>query len=199
VRIASHLRVSLIALCLGGCSSPTTTVADARSATAGIEEPHRVRTGADSAWIDLEPKDHGYRFRGGDLDGLKATFKEDRVKIKDQSGETAAKVKVKDYGFKIYRDDESTSARAKRDGAGYKISDGDGARWGTLASTGGEVNGEPVQIETAGDVTTVLRAGREVGSVDVRVSRKAAAFLALTELTLAERVAAMLFVLGREP
>ncbi len=170
-----------------GAPSPASASAVARSTLA-------VASGPGASWGTLEPKGEGYKVKGGAHDGAKVKVGDDRVKLKDGGGSTLAKVKVKDYGFKIYRDDETAVAKVKRKGAGFKVSDPDGAAWGTVSAEGGELGGQPVVVEASGETLVVKRGGEVVGEVGSAVGAKAAAMLAVTEVAMEQRVAAMIFV-----
>lgn len=193
-------RSILLALALAaGCSSSDQGPAEASPASdpstvAPSRTAFEVTAGPGAPWATLEPKDEGYRLRGGSLDGGKLKVGADRVKLASPSGGTVAKVKVKDYGFKIYRDDEAEVAKVKRKGAGFKLSDAAGTTWGELEGSGGTLGGEPVTVEAGGELFVVKRGGVVVGEVGSAMSPKAAAFLAVTEIAMEQRVAAMLFV-----
>ncbi|MCA9654628.1 MAG: hypothetical protein KC501_32235 [Myxococcales bacterium] len=195
----SPVRIVLLALAVAaGCSESEESVpAGTPTPSASTPAPTRsaVAVGSDhgQAWSTLAPKDDGYRLQGGSLDGAKVSVGDDRVKLKTDAG-TLAKVKLKDYGFKVYRDDEHESAKVKRKGAGFQLSSPEGARWGELTTSGGTLSGEAVTIETGAGTHSIKRGGTVVGTVQAAIEPRAAVFLAVTELPMEQRVAAMVFV-----
>ncbi len=194
-------RIALVAALLMGCSgSDNAPPADSPTPSASPSAPAVARTaltvasGPGATWATLEPKGEGYKLGGGALDGAKLKVGADRVKIKNSGGSTVAKVKAKDYGFKVYSNDETAVAKVKLKGAGFKVSDPEGAAWGTVSGEGGDLSGQPVTIETAGDTITVKRGDQVVGEVGAAVGAKAATMLAVTEIAMEQRVAAMIYV-----
>lgn len=153
-----------------------------------------------NAWASATPDGSTYRLEAAGSKLGKISVESDRVKAKDSAGTTTAKVKVKDYGFKIYKDDENAVMKVKRKGAGFKIQTAEGATIGELATTAGkgELSGEPVEVVQEGGKRVVRRGGASVGAVSGAFTDKAASFLALTELPMAQRVAAMVFVQEHE-
>lgn len=200
VRLAvRRLRPFFTALVLlGACDSGETAPAAASQAAtrAGFE----VAVGG-SAWASAKPKDEGYSLKSPDGADLgKISVGADRVKLKDPSGTTKAKVKRKDYGFKVYQDDETAVLKVKRKGAGYKLKRDDGTELGELATkqAGGTVSGEAITVTSEGGRRIVERAGAQVGTVGAAIPEKAAGFLGVTELTVEQRVAAMVYVQEHE-
>lgn len=152
---------------------------------------------ADQPWATAEPNDDGYALAAPDGSKIgKLSVGADRVKLKNASGATTAKVKAKDYGFKIYSDDETAVAKVKRKGAGFKLKGADDSELGELATkgAGGTVGGSAVTVTNKDGSLVVERDGAQVGAVDARFGEKAASFLGATEFSFEQRVAAMVFV-----
>lgn len=202
----SLFRTVLVAVALVGCSrSDTAPAPDGTAPTPAAQTPAvaraqvEVASGPGESWATLEPKGEGYRLRGGSLDGAKIKVAADRVKLKGPSDATKAKVKTKDYGFKIYSDDETAVAKVKRKGAGFKVSSPEGAAWGEVSAKGGTLSSQAVVIEDSGDRLVVKRGGQVVGEVGSSIGAKAACMLAITEIAMEQRVAAMIFVQEKMP
>ncbi len=167
-------------------SSSTTKVASGRSAlTIEIEG---------AAWATAKPHKDGYKLKAGDAARGKLKVEADRVKLKDAAGALKAKVKKKDDGFKIYNPDDSTALKVKIKGDGYKLKLGDDRELG-------RVKGSQVELTSGGAVTLehhdgrwiVRRDGAPEATVNEAVEAGSAVFLGLTELTVEQRVAAMVF------
>lgn len=62
------------------------------------------------------------------IDGtaFRVALEADRVKLGDEAGETVAKVKTKDEGFKVYGSGDEAKMKLKRSGDRFKLKDGDG-------------------------------------------------------------------------
>lgn len=154
-----------------------------------------------AVWATAKPRDDGYTLRSADGAGLgKISVGADRVKLKDSSGTTKAKVKKKDYGFKVYQDDEIAVLKVKRKSGGYKLKREDGTELGELATkqSGGTLSGEVVTVTLQEGRWVVEREGVPLGSVDGAIPVKAAGFLGVTELTIEQRVAAMIYIQEHE-
>ncbi len=190
------------ALAFSGCNSdgsapaPSSTVAAPGAARGGFE----VEDEQGNSWAAATPDGAVYRLASSGSESGKISIEADRVKVKDVAGATTAKIKAKDYGFKIYEDDEIEVMKAKRKGAGFKIQRADGTELGELATKGasGQIAGQPVEVASEDGKRVVHRAGSPVGAVTGAFSEKAASFLALTELPMAQRVAAMVYVQEHE-
>ena len=194
--------VFVLALVAAGCgSSNEAPPAPTSQQSQGSRAAFTVDDGNGATWAAATPSGDAYRLEANGTGAGKIAIESDRVKIKDAAGNTTAKVKAKDYGFKIYEDDETEVMKAKRKGSGFKIQSAEGTPLGELATkgAGGELNGEQVQVQDENGVRIVLRGGNRVGSVSgTSVSEKAASFLALTELPMPQRVAAMIYVQEHE-
>ncbi len=192
----------VLALLFAGCDSGESSPAPSPSAPQAVARAaFAVEDGSGSAWASATPDAGAYRLEANGAKSGKVAIESDRVKIKDAGGATIAKVKAKDYGFKIYEDDENAVMKAKRKGSGFKIQSADGAALGELATKGsnGEIAGQPVEVRDDNGARVVHRGGAPVGSVrGATFSDKAASFLALTELPMAQRVAAMVYVQEHE-
>lgn len=193
------LTVVAALLVLSGCKGDevvSQTAPTPQAASAPVAERVVLDIAIDGAsWATATPGGEGYKLAGaGGTDLGKIKVGADRVKLKNAAGATEAKVKVKDYGFKIYSDDETAVAKAKRDGAGYKLKREGGDTFGKLSASGGTFGSDAITVNTTGGRIEVSRGGTVVGAVDASVGAKAASFLAATELTPQQRVAAMIFV-----
>ena len=189
---------------LWGCDSsepePGQSGAVAASSSAQARAAFEVAA-AGSQWATAKPKGDGYSLESADGAALgKISVGTDRVKLKDSGGTTKAKVKQKDYGFKVYQDDETAVLKVKRKGAGYKLKRDDGTELGELGTktSGGTVSGEAVTVTSEGGRWIVNRGGVQVGAVDEAIPEKAVGFLGVTELSIEQRVAAMIYVQEHE-
>ncbi|MCR9164269.1 MAG: hypothetical protein ACE37F_24735 [Nannocystaceae bacterium] len=200
------MRRSLWALALvaslAGCESndPSPAGSPGTAEQGASRSAFEVEDEGGNAWASATPEGSTYRLEAGGAKSGKLSIEPDRVKAKDSAGSTTAKVKAKDYGFKIYKDDETAVMKVKRKGAGFKIQTAEGAAVGELATKSGkgELSGDAVEVVLEGGKRVVRRGGAKVGAVSGDFSDKAASFLALTELPMAQRVAAMVFVQEHE-
>ena len=158
------------------------------------------------AWARAVPRaDGGYDLESPDGTDLgKIKVEAGKVKLKDASGATQAKVKSKDYGFKIYADEETTLFKAKRKGAGFKIKGSEGNEVGELAVDGarGTIGTARIEAKEApedGDAVIVTRDGAVVGKAGPGIAPRAALFLGMTEMSFEQRVAAMIHVEANQP
>lgn len=167
--------------------APDAATAEQGSAIAPTRGPLAITLGDQS--LKLTPRDGGYRAELGGTDG-KVKVESDRVKV--QLG-AEAKVKAKDYGFKVYDGSDKELVKGKRNGAGWKLSRVDGAEIGKVDGHGGTLGGAGVTVERDGDVWKVSRGGAVVATASAAMSPVSAALLALTELTPEQRVGVAVF------
>jgi hypothetical protein len=158
--------------------------------------PLEVKSGDDEFDVRLEPVADGYRVtsRRGHLGG-RVHVERGSVKLLDASGATASKVKAKDFGYKVYDGTDAVVLKAKRRGDGYAWKTGQDADLGRWERGQGTVGGQDIRVQSLDGRTVVLRGGQPVGSVSGSVPMRAAAVLALTELTFQQRLAALLYEL----
>lgn len=184
---------------LPGCGGAETTggdapVAQAAPATAGARVQLALEAGG-GAWLLLPKGDgDGYKIKLADRDVGKLKIEADRVKYKDAADALKAKVKRKDDGFKVYNPDDSVALKVKVKGDGYKLKGGDDQELG-------RVEGSQITLTSGAEITLehnegrwiVRRDGAPEGGVSDAVTAGSAVFLGLTELTLEQRIAAMVF------
>ena len=140
----------------------------------------------------FKAKDNGYKTSGG----LKFKVEADRVKVKNEDDQELCKIKKKDDGFKLYqKGGEEAVLKGKRRGDGFKLmkkpSD---EELGRVENGGGTLGGQPVVV-SGGEVK---RNGETVAKVGTGIPATAAALLGATELSKAERLGMLVYVLEVE-
>jgi hypothetical protein len=153
-----------------------------------------VSTPDGSQHLRLVPDTGGYRLeaKNGDARG-RVEVQPDRVKVENPAGGEQAKVKSKDYGFKVYAAGDTVVLKAKRRGSGFTFKRGDDSPLGRWEEGRGTLAGEELAVIERGGNRVVLRGGKEVASVSAAVPEDAAALLALTELSFEQRLATLVF------
>ncbi len=179
--------------CDGGSNGEAAPSSAATTKVSQGRVPLSIEIGG-AAWATAKPHPDGYKLKAGDAERGKLKVEADRVKLKDAAGALKAKVKQKDDGFKIYNPDDSTALKVKIKGDGYKLKLGDDRELGRVKGSQVELtSGGAVTLEHHGGRWIVRRDGAPEGSVDEAVAAGSAVFLGLTELTVEQRVAAMVF------
>ena len=145
--------------------------------------------------MTLTPTADGYRITGTQLNAAQIKVQDDRVKLR-QGEETRGKVKVKDNGFKIYRNDEVEVLRVKTRPTQQELFSADDRQLGHLANDGaGSAIGTSTISVVAEQGLLVVRRDQDIAAkVPKSVGPRAAAWLAVTELELAQRLATMVYV-----
>lgn len=178
------------AMCsLGGCDRFPQSGASNESATSSSRAAFELSVGDQS--YTLAPAGDGYAL-GSKSGGPAGKVKVESDRVKLDAG-TKAKVKLKDYGFKVYDAAETEILKGKRRGAGWKIQRADGSELGTVDERGGSIGGNTVGVERQGERWQVTRGGVAVGSASASLPAAAAALLALTEITPEQRIALVVF------
>jgi hypothetical protein len=185
------LAIAALVLATSGCDKlrGNSSGSGETKAAPGPRAALEIAMGADR--FSLAPSSKGYALSGGSLQG-KVKIESDRIKLMREDGTQLAKVKQKDSGFKLYDGSEAEVLKAKHRGAGFKLSRGD-AELGKLDATGGSAGGSTIAVKKDGERWVVTRDGTEVGSANGAVSGLAASFLGLTELSLEQRLAMLLY------
>jgi hypothetical protein len=174
-------------------AAPSASASPAKRLARGVFE---VRDGDGDPDLRFQPLADGYRVetQRGSMAG-RVHVERGKVKLLDPSGVATAKVKDKDFGYKVYDAADNVVLKAKRRGDGYvwkTAADVDLARWERGQGT---VHGQEIRVEPRNGQQVVLRGGQPVGSVSASVPAGAAALLALTELSFEQRLAALLYEL----
>lgn len=149
--------------------------------------------------ITIDGEEHTFKSKDGGYKtsaGLKFKVQADRVKVKDADDKELCKIKKKDDGFKLYRDGgEEAVLKGKRRGDGFKLmkkpSD---EELGTVEKGGGTLGGEEVTV-AGGEVK---RGDKTVAKVGAGLPATTAAILAATELSKAERLGIVVYLLEVE-
>lgn len=148
--------------------------------------------------LTLDGEEHALTKKGDRYEtsrGLKVKVEADRVKVKDASDGELAKVKKKDDGFKVYRGGaDDASFEAKRRGGGYKLKDASDREVGVVEGGGGTFGGQRVSVKDG----EVRRGDEVVATVKGNLDPTVAALLAAPNLTVAERLAMVIFVVELE-
>jgi hypothetical protein len=185
---ASILLISmLVALSPLGCDKLRGGRAEAEEGAAMAPKargPLELSIGADR--YTLTPDSKGYAVSGAASGRLK--IQADRVKYERADGTPVAKVKQKEYGFKLYDASDAELVKAKRRGAGYKLTRANDSELATLEPGGGAVS-----AVKQGERWVVSSGGSEVASASGELSAVAASFLALEELSAEQRLAMALY------
>jgi len=140
----------------------------------------------------FKAKDNGYKTSGG----LKFKVQADRVKVKNAQDQELCKIKKKDDGFKLYRDGgEDAVLKGKRRGDGFKlVKKPSDEEIGKVEKGGGTLGGEEVIVADG----EVKRGGKTVAKVGAGLPATTAAILGATELSKAERLGIVVYLLEVE-
>ena len=168
-----------------GTAKPGTTPAKKPE---GIE----IRSIDGKVVLILQTRDSGYRIV--DETGKKAgriKIEGDKIKLRDAAG-NVTKARRTGRSFRVYSG-EYVALRAKHRGRNkYKLRTGEDTVMGKIKGAKATLaNGEKVTVTRVGETMTVVRAGKPLFTV-TRVKPRQAVFLGLTEITLYQRIAAML-------
>lgn len=190
IRRVLLVAIACAALCtVTGCDRLTNSGASSEPAASTTRAAFELAVG-DQGYT-LTPAGDGYTLgsKSGGAAG-KVKVESDRVKVKAAA---EAKVKLKDYGFKVYDAADAEVLKGKRRGAGWKIQRADGSELGALDERGGALGQSTVAVERQGERWQVMRDGAAVGSASASLPGVAAALLGLTELTPEQRIALVVF------
>lgn len=173
--------------CSTGCDRFLRSEGSSESAPGAA--PNAARTAFDlqagEQSFTFTPAGDGYTFASG-----RVKIESDRIKL---DGPTATKVKLKDYGFKLYDANETELLKGKRRGAGWKIQRADGSELGKLDENGGTLGSSNVAVSREGERWKVTRDGQVVGSASASLPPAAAALLGVTEVSSEQRLALVIF------